>query len=196
MSISTKQKRGAKPVTSGCSRTIRLMNNQTKSQRKATIPTQEEKATTRMLWLPRKLYNNWVASRKTQIRCSQRGKQCKKSWNQLKGYNSPSLRYVKQVSRKRKDHRWEKYKSNILSPNAMKFNDQSHEETARQQRYIRSKAWNLAKNINKLKRERPRNILLARGRMGTPGCVNKTAGGKRVCGRFWSWYAYGRQRRP
>ena len=98
-----------------------------------------------------KLYNNWVASRKTRIRWSQRGKQCKKSWNQLKGYNSPSLRYVKQVFGKRKDHRWEKYKSNILSPYAMKFNDQSHEETARQQRCVRRKAWNLAQNINKLK---------------------------------------------
>ena len=27
-------------------------------------------------------------------------------------------------------------------------------------------------------------ILLVRGRMGTPGCVNKSAGGKRVCGGF------------
>ena len=33
----------------------------------------------------------------------------------------------------------------------MKFDDWSHEETARQQRCVRSKAWNLAKNINKLK---------------------------------------------
>ena len=47
----TKQKRDAKPGISVCSRSIRLMNNQTKSQRKATIPTEEEKATTRMLWL-------------------------------------------------------------------------------------------------------------------------------------------------
>ena len=33
----------------------------------------------------------------------------------------------------------------------MKFEDRSHEETARQQRCARSKAWNLAKNIYKLK---------------------------------------------
>ena len=32
----------------------------------------------------------------------------------------------------------------------MKFEDRSHEETDRQQRCARSKAWNLAKNIHKL----------------------------------------------
>ena len=37
------------------------------------------------------------------------------------------------------------------SPYAMKFEDRSHEETGRQQRCARSKAWNLAKNTYKLK---------------------------------------------
>ena len=37
------------------------------------------------------------------------------------------------------------------SPSAMKFEDRSHEETERQQRCARSKAWNLANHINKLK---------------------------------------------
>ena len=36
------------------------------------------------------------------------------------------------------------------SPHSMKFEDRSHEETERQQRCARSKAWNLAKNIYKL----------------------------------------------
>ena len=36
-------------------------------------------------------------------------------------------------------------------PYALKFEDRSHEETERQQRRARSKAWNLAKNIYKLK---------------------------------------------
>ena len=36
------------------------------------------------------------------------------------------------------------------SPHSMKFEDKSHEETERQQRCARSKAWNLAKNIYKL----------------------------------------------
>ena len=37
------------------------------------------------------------------------------------------------------------------SPYAMKFEDPSYEETERQQRCAQSKAWNLAKNIHKLK---------------------------------------------
>ena len=38
---------------------------------------------------------------------------CRNSWNQFRGYDSQSLRYVKQIYGKRKDHRWEKYKSNL-----------------------------------------------------------------------------------
>ena len=62
---STKQKRVAKPWISVCSRIMRLMNNQTKCQRKAAISEKKEKATTRMLRLLWKLYHNLVASRKT-----------------------------------------------------------------------------------------------------------------------------------
>ena len=43
-----------------------------------------------------------------------RGNRCKKSWDQLHEYDSPSLRCVKQVSRKIKDHRLEKYQSKFL----------------------------------------------------------------------------------
>ena len=39
-------------------------------------------------------------------------------------------------------------------------------------------------------------ILFACGRMGAPGCVNKRAGGNRVCGGLGSVYAYGQQARP
>ena len=39
-------------------------------------------------------------------------------------------------------------------------------------------------------------ILLSRGGMGTPGCVNKRAGGKRVCSGFRSECAHGQQARP
>ena len=39
---------------------------------------------------------------------------CKKSWDRFEEYDSLSLRYTKQVSRKRKDHRLEKYKSKKL----------------------------------------------------------------------------------
>ena len=42
-----KMKRVVRLETSGCSRITRLMNNQTRSQRKATFPAKEEKATTK-----------------------------------------------------------------------------------------------------------------------------------------------------
>ena len=97
------------------------MNNWTKSQRKATFFTQkEEKATARMQWLLWKLYHNWVASRKTRMRWflkeadSFGEARCKKSWDRFEKYSSLSLRYVKQVSGKRKDHRLQKYKSNLF----------------------------------------------------------------------------------
>ena len=58
------------------------------------------------------------------------------------------------VSGKRKDHRLGKIQVKLLhqrSPNAMKFEDRSHEEIERQERCARSKAWNLGKNTYKLK---------------------------------------------
>ena len=78
-------------------------------------------------------------------------------------------------------------------PHALKFEDRSHEETERQQRCARSKASNLAKKHFQAQRKRQCYILLARGRMGTPGCVNKRAGGKKVCSGFRSWCAHGQQ---
>ena len=99
---------------------------------------------------------------------------------------------------KKKEHRLGKMNVKVLhqrSPYAMKLEDRSQEETERQQRCSQSKAWNLAKNIFKLKKERQSYFLLARGRMGPPSCVNNKAGGKRVCGRFRS-YAYGQQESP
>ena len=70
--------------------------------------------------------------------------------------------------------------SHQRSPDATKFEDRSLEETERQQRCARSNAWNLAENTYKHK-EKQGCILLSRGRMGTPGCVIKRAGGKIVC---------------
>ena len=78
----------------------------------------------------------------------------------------------------------------------MKFEDRSQEEFKRKERCARSKAWNLAKNTYKLKEKDKNYILLTFGRMGTAGCVNKGARGKRVCGGFRSSYAYGQQERP
>ena len=68
---------------------------------------------------------------------------CRKSWNQFKGYDSHSLRYVMGVSRKKKGPSLGKINVKVphqRSPYAMKFEDRSHEETERQQRCARSKA--------------------------------------------------------
>ena len=78
----------------------------------------------------------------------------KKSWDRFEKYGSLSPRYVEHVSGKRKEHRLEKYKSNLKHQRsfcATKFEDRSHEETERQQRCARSKALNHAKNTYKLK---------------------------------------------
>ena len=58
-------------------------------------------------------------SQDSELLDSQRGKKPwktrnKKSWDQFEEYGSLSLRYVEQVSGKRKDHRLEKYKSKIF----------------------------------------------------------------------------------
>ena len=81
------------------------------------------------------------------------------------------------------------------SPYAMKFEDKSHEETERQQRCARSKAWNLAKHLLQTQRKRQGCILLSRGGMGTASCVNKRAGRKRVCSLFRNEYANGQEKK-
>ena len=127
------------------------MNNQIKSQRKATVHTKVEKATTRMLELCEKRITVGLCI--TRFKCTLETR-CRKSWNQFKGYDSLSQRYVMRVSGKIKDHRWGKINVKISrqrSPYAMKFEDRSHEETERQHRCARSMAWKLAKNIYKIK---------------------------------------------
>ena len=70
----------------------------------------------------------------------------------------------------RKDHRLGKIQVKVphqRSPYAVKFEDRSHEETERQERCAQSKAWDLAKNIYKLKRTTT-YILLACRKVGFP----------------------------
>ena len=152
---STKLKRVAKPGISVCSRIIRLMTTkQTKNKERQLFPQKKRKrrqecsgycgnCTTFGLRLAR-LGAVWFSKRQT------RETRCKKSWDRFDEYDSLSLRYVKQVSGKRKEHRLEKYKvknPHQRSPYALKLGDWSQKETERQQRCARSKARNLAKNI-------------------------------------------------
>ena len=77
----------------------------------------------------------------------------------------------------------------------MKFEDTSHEETERQQRCARSKAWNLAKNIFKVKENDKATFYSPAKNLSNAGYVNKRTGRKRVCGGFRSECAYGQQTR-
>ena len=113
-----KQKRVVSQETRVCFLITRLMNNQIKGRRKATSQ-KEEKVTTKALWLLRKVYHNWVVYPKTRMHsnlkeCKSFGETwCRKSCTQFKEFHSLSPRYVTRVSRRRKDPRLEKYKSNL-----------------------------------------------------------------------------------
>ena len=113
------------------------MSNQIKS-RKRTTSQKEEKATTGMLWLLWKVYHNWLVCHKIRmnsfLKVESLGEtRCRKSWNPFNEYDSLSLRYVKQVSRKKKRPSLGKIDVKVpyqRSPYAMKFESGSHEETS------------------------------------------------------------------
>ena len=135
---SAKQKRVAKQETSVCSRIIRLMNNQTKKPKKGYYSPKKRKRCVAIVKIVPQLR---CVSQDSEALVSRRGIQSR-----------VSLRYVKYPG-KYWTIAWKVQVKNLhqRSPNALKFEDQSHEETERQQRCARSKAWNLAKNIYKLK---------------------------------------------
>ena len=157
------------------------MNNQTKSQRKAKMSRK-----TRMHWFVKE--GNSLGETR-----------CKKVLGPIR-----KIRFTKSTPRQANMQEMKgpsHGKLQVKHPHqrsrcAVKFEDRSQEETERQQRCARSKAWKLAKNIYKLREKDKATFYSALERMGTPGCVNKRAGRKRVCGRFRSKYAYGQQARP
>ena len=192
---SVKVKRVVRLETSVCFHITRLMNNQNKkatkelrlSKKKETKRRQEclgycEKCITIGLWITRPGVIGF-----SKMQTSQGETRCKKSLDRFEEYDSLSLRYVKHVSRKRKDHCLEKIQvknPHQRSPYAMKFEDRFQEETERQQRCAQSKAWNLAKSIQ-VQRKRQGCILLSPAEEWViHSCINKSAGGKRVCGWF------------
>ena len=80
------------------------------------------------------------------------------------------------------------------SPHAFKFEDRFHKETERQQRCARSKAWNLAENIFKLK-EKDKATLYSPVEEWVLLAASTKEPEERVCGGFGSEYAYGQQER-
>ena len=159
----TKQKRDVKPGISVCSRIIRLMNN---PKKKLPFPQKNRKRRQKCCVCCEKIVPQLglCLARPGVIgffeRVDSPGEtRCKKSGDQFEEYGSLSLRYVKRVSGKRKDHRMEKYKSknpHQRSPYVMKFEDRSHEETERQERCARSKAWNSCQKHFQAQREKTR----------------------------------------
>ena len=156
----TKKKRGVKPGISVCSRITRLMNNQTKSQRKATMFSQKKRK--RRQECSGYCENcSKIGLRLARLGCvgfSKRqtvpGKPDAKSLGiDSKGTVHSAYATSSKYPGKERTIAWniQVKPPHQRSPYAMKFEDQSHEETERQQRCARSRAWNLAKNMYNLK---------------------------------------------
>ena len=135
------------------------MNNQIKKRKRATSQ-KEEKATTR----------NAVAIVKSvsQLGCVSQDSEALVSQGTKESRGNPMQKVLEPIQRVRFTQSmlrqasiWEKKGPSLgkiqvkvphqRSPYAVKFEDRSHEDTERQQRCGRSKAWNLAKNKYKLK---------------------------------------------
>ena len=156
---SVKLNRDVKPGMSVYSRTTRLTSNQIKSPKKLPFPQRKRKrrqkccgycehCTTIGLRLAR-LGNTVFSKRKTVP-----GKPMQKVLGSIRQvrFTQSTLRQVSIRENKGPSHGKIQVKlPHQRSPNAVKFEDSSHEETARQQRCAQSKAWNLAENIHKLK---------------------------------------------
>ena len=169
---SVKMKRVVRLETSVCFRITRLMNNHIRS-RENNI-TKKKNAMTRMLWLLWRVYHNWVVYHKIQMHSflkkeSRRSPMQKVLEPLLKGYDSQSLTLRQANIREKKEPSLGKLMSEFLISEVPTL-------------------WNL--RTGPMKRLNDSSDIL-RG-MGTPGCVNKRAGGKRVCR---SEYAYGQLER-
>ena len=196
-----------KPVvrleTTVCFRITRWMNNEIKSQEKSYFPKRRESDDQNAVAIVKTVSQLGCVSQDSDALVSQ-GRKSRGNPTQKVLEPTQRVRFTK--SRLRQASIREKKgpslgKIQVKSPHqrshhAMKFEDPSHEETERQQRCARSKAWNLAKKHFQAQRERQSYILLACNEVGNAGYVNKRTGGKRVCGRFRSECAYGQQTRP
>ena len=188
---------GSKAGDGVCFRITRVMNNQIKSRKKATSK-KEEEGTTRMLWLLWKVYHNWVASRKTRMRClSQRGKRFR--GNPMQKVLEPilSVRFTESTPlqtniKEKKGSSLGKYKSNLL---ISKVRTQWNLRTGPMKRLednndVPEARLGILPKTHTSSKKRQGYILLSRKGMCTPGCVNRRARGKRVCSWFRSEYAY------
>ena len=110
--------RDAKQGTSLCSRTARLKNNQVRSRKRAF---KTEKATTRVLWLLRKLYLNWFClARLRAVRTSEKERTIGetrggKIWDQIRWVRFTQSTLRRASIRKNKRPSLGKYKSKFVT---------------------------------------------------------------------------------
>ena len=171
-----------------------LMNDRTKSQRKATIPTKEEKATTRIAKIVPQLgcVSQYSDALDSQARKS-RGNPMQKILRSIRRiqFTKSTLRQASIREKKGPSLGNIQVKNpHQRSPNAVKFEELSQEETERQQRCPQSNGWNLVKNIFKLKERRKPHSIFPR-RYGYYRLRQQKSGGNSVCNGFRSEYAYG-----
>ena len=136
-----------------CSGSIRLTNNRTKSRKKSDLSPKKKRTRRQKCsgYCENCISDGLCVTRLGVIGFSKRQtSQGKPGAKSLADGSKNTIHSVYATSSKYpgKNHSLEKYKSKILiSPRAVKFEDGSHEETERQERCARSKAWDLAKNI-------------------------------------------------
>ena len=200
---SIKVKRVVRLETTVCFRITRWMNNQIKKPKKSYFPKRRESDDKNAVAIVKTVSQLGCVSQDSEALVSQ-GRKSRGNPTQKVLEPTQRVRFTK--SRLRQASIREKKGPSLgkiqvksphqRSPHAMKFEDPSHEETERQQRCARSKAWNLAKNIFKLKENDKATFYSPAKNLSNAGYVNKRTGRKRVCGRFRSECAYGQQTRP
>ena len=157
-----KKKRVVRLETSVCFRITRLMNNQIKSKKRATSTPKREHDDKNAVAIVKSVSQLGCVSQESDALVLKG----RKSWR------SPTQEVLEPIQRVRFTESTLRQASirekkgpslgkihvrnpHQRSPYAMTFEDRSQEETERQQRCARSKAWNLAKNICKLKENAP-----------------------------------------
>ena len=135
------------------------------------------------------MYHNWVVYHKIQMHWFSQGR--KYRGNPMQKVLQPIQRVRFTKSTLRQASIWEMKGPSLgktqvknphqRSPHAMKFENRSHEETEGQQPCARCKAWNLAKNKNKLKEKDKTTFHFLAEEWVLPTASTKELEEKRVC---------------
>ena len=119
-----------------------------------------------------------------------------KDWGQISQSSSRRPRCVTQKFGKRRVHRGgmiQKCEPQERVPWAPKFEERTQNEILRQERCARKAAWNLAKDVFKLKKGVTRYVLLSCRSLGNASTLFEQARRTTIRNRLWSFYAYVKQ---